>query len=114
MLAGPGTDSGTFDYFTGEINGEEGASRADYTASEDDNVTVQAVEGAKGGLGYFGYSYYEQNQDKLNAVEIDSGSRLRRSERRDRAGRHLHAALAAALHLREERVARAARGRRRS
>ncbi len=74
VLAGPGTDSGTFDYFTGEINGEEGASRADYTASEDDNVTVNAVEGAKGGLGYFGFSYYEENQDKLNAVEIDSGS----------------------------------------
>ena len=74
VLAGPGTDSGTFDYFTGEINGEEGASRADYTASEDDNVTVQAVEGAKGGIGYLGYSYYEQNQDKLTAVEIDSGS----------------------------------------
>lgn len=74
VLAGPGTDSGTFDYFTDVINGEEGASRADYTASEDDNVTVQAVEGAEGGIGYFGYSYYEQNQDKLNAVEINSGS----------------------------------------
>jgi phosphate transport system substrate-binding protein len=74
VLAGPGTDSGTFDYFTGVINGEEGASRADYTASEDDNVIVQAVGGDKGGMGYFGYSYYEQNQDTLNAVQIDSGS----------------------------------------
>jgi phosphate transport system substrate-binding protein len=73
-LSGPGTDSGTFDYFTGEINGEEGASRADYNASEDDNVIVTAVEGAPGALGYFGYTYYEQNQDKLNAAEIDGGS----------------------------------------
>jgi phosphate transport system substrate-binding protein len=74
VLAGPGTDSGTFDYFTDAINGEEGASRADYTASEDDNVTIQAVEGDKGGLGYLGYSYYEQNAEQLNAVEIDSGT----------------------------------------
>jgi phosphate transport system substrate-binding protein len=72
-LAGPGTDSGTFDYFTGEINGEEGASRSDYTASEDDNVIVQAVEGQKGGLGYFGYTYFEENQDKLKALEVDGG-----------------------------------------
>jgi phosphate transport system substrate-binding protein len=73
-LAGPGTDSGTFDYFTDEINGEEGASRSDYTASEDDNVIVQAVEGDKGGLGYFGFTYYEENQDRLKALEVDSGS----------------------------------------
>ena len=53
-LAGPGTDSGTFDYFTDVINGEEGASRADYNASEDDNVIVQAVAGEKGALGYLG------------------------------------------------------------
>jgi len=72
-LAGPGTDSGTFDYFTDEINGEEGASRADYTPSEDDNVIVQAVAGDPGGLGYFGYTYYEQNQDTLKALEIDGG-----------------------------------------
>jgi phosphate transport system substrate-binding protein len=72
-LAGPGTDSGTFDYFTDEINGEEGASRADYTASEDDNVIVQAVAGDKGGLGYFGYTYYEENQETLKAVEVDGG-----------------------------------------
>jgi phosphate transport system substrate-binding protein len=72
-LFGPGTDSGTFDYFTGEINGEEGASRSDYSASEDDNTIVTGVSGEKGGLGYFGFSYYEENQDKLKAVEIDSG-----------------------------------------
>ena len=73
-LAGPGTDSGTFDYFTDEINGEEGASRKDYSASENDNDIVAAVSGAKGGLGYFGFTYYEENQDKLTAVEIDSGN----------------------------------------
>jgi len=73
-LFGPGTDSGTFDYFTDEINGEEGASRTDYSPSEDDNVLVQGVSGSKGGLGYFGFSYYEENQDKLKAVKIDSGA----------------------------------------
>ncbi|HEY9645290.1 MAG TPA: PstS family phosphate ABC transporter substrate-binding protein [Chroococcidiopsis sp.] len=72
-LYGPGTDSGTFDYFTDEINGEEGASRGDYTASEDDNVLVQGVEGDVNALGYFGYAYYAENQDKLKAVEIDGG-----------------------------------------
>ncbi|GGO61940.1 PstS family phosphate ABC transporter substrate-binding protein [Nonomuraea cavernae] len=72
-LFGPGTDSGTFDYFTDEINGEEGASRKDYSPSEDDNITVQGVTGSKGGLGYFGFTYFEENADKLKAVEIDSG-----------------------------------------
>ena len=72
-LSGPGTDSGTFDYFTDEINGEEGASRADYNASEDDNVIVQAVAGEKGALGYLGYTYFEENMDTLKAVEVDSG-----------------------------------------
>lgn len=73
-LFGPGTDSGTFDYFTGEINGEEGASRTDFTPSEDDNVIVQGVSGSKGGLGYFGFTYFEENADNLKAVAIDSGS----------------------------------------
>jgi phosphate transport system substrate-binding protein len=72
-LFGPGTDSGTFDYFTDEINGEEGASRSDYSASEDDNNTVTGVSGEKGGLGYFGFSYFEENQDTLTALEIDGG-----------------------------------------
>jgi phosphate transport system substrate-binding protein len=72
-LFGPGTDSGTFDYFTDEINGEEGASRSDYSASEDDNTIVTGVSGEKGGLGYFGFSYFEENQDKLKALEIDGG-----------------------------------------
>jgi phosphate transport system substrate-binding protein len=69
-LYGPGTDSGTFDFFTEQINGEEGVSREDYQPSEDDNVTVQGVTGSDGGLGYFGFSYYEQNQDKLNLVKV--------------------------------------------
>ncbi|HEX2258954.1 MAG TPA: substrate-binding domain-containing protein, partial [Actinomycetota bacterium] len=72
-LFGPGTDSGTFDYFTDVINGEEGASRTDYTPSEDDNVLVQGVEGDEGALAYFGYAYYKENTDKLNLVGVDSG-----------------------------------------
>ena len=69
-LFGPGTDSGTFDYFTEVINGKSRASRSDYQASEDDNVLVQGVAGERGGLGYFGFSYYEENQDRLRAVQI--------------------------------------------
>ena len=72
-LYGPGTDSGTFDFFTDEINGEEGVSRKEYQPSEDDNILVQGVTGDEGGLGYFGFSYYEQNADKLNLVEVDGG-----------------------------------------
>ncbi|MEU4885678.1 MULTISPECIES: PstS family phosphate ABC transporter substrate-binding protein [Streptomyces] len=72
-LFGAGTDSGTFDYFTDAINGEEGASRTDYNPSEDDNVTVRGVSGSKGGIGYFGLSYFEENKDKLKAVKIDGG-----------------------------------------
>ena len=72
-LYGPGTDSGTFDHFTDEINGEEGASRPDYTASEDDNVLVKGIAGDKGSLGYFGYAYYIENTDKLKLVAIDGG-----------------------------------------
>jgi phosphate transport system substrate-binding protein len=72
-LFGPGTDSGTFDFFTDVINGEEGASREDYEASEDDNQLVTGVAGTDGGLGYFGLSYYEANADKLNEVQVDGG-----------------------------------------
>jgi phosphate transport system substrate-binding protein len=72
-LYGAGTDSGTFDFFTDEINGEEGVSREDYEASEDDNQLVTGVSGDSGGLGYFGFSYYEGAADKLNLVGIDSG-----------------------------------------
>jgi phosphate transport system substrate-binding protein len=69
-LFGPDTDSGTFDFFTDTINGEEGVSREDYQPSADDNVLVQGVSGSDGGLGYFGFSYYEQNQDKLGLVKV--------------------------------------------
>ncbi|MEL7144370.1 MAG: PstS family phosphate ABC transporter substrate-binding protein [Cyanobacteria bacterium J06573_11] len=71
-LYGPGTDSGTFDYFTDEVNGEEGASRGDYTSSEDDNVVVTGVESSNGGMGYFGYAYYEENKDNLKSLEIEN------------------------------------------
>ena len=73
-LYGPDTDSGTFDYFTEEIMGEAQLSRADYTASADDNVLVQGIAGGKYSLGYFGYSYYQENMDKLNLVAVDSGN----------------------------------------
>ena len=72
-LYGPDTDSGTFDYFTEEVMGEAQLSRADYTASADDNVLVQGIAGGKYSLGYFGYSYYQENQDKLKLVAVDSG-----------------------------------------
>ncbi len=72
-LFGAGTDSGTFDFFTDEINGEEGRTRKDYQPSEDDNVLVQGVSGDEGALGYFGFSYYEQNMDKLGLVGVDAG-----------------------------------------
>ncbi|MEM9219470.1 MAG: PstS family phosphate ABC transporter substrate-binding protein [Cyanobacteria bacterium P01_F01_bin.150] len=71
-LYGPGADSGTFDYFTDEVNGDEGVSRGDYQASEDDNLIVNGVQGEKGGLGYFGYAYFEENSDALKAVEIQN------------------------------------------
>jgi len=69
-LYGPGTDSGTFDYFTAAINGKEKSSRGDYTASEDDNILVQGVAGDENALGYFGLAYYEENKDKLKSVAI--------------------------------------------
>ncbi len=70
-LYGPGTDSGTFDFFTDEINGEEGASRADYTASENDELLVRGVSGDRFAMGYFGLAYYIENQDTLRALSID-------------------------------------------
>ncbi|MGW9498849.1 PstS family phosphate ABC transporter substrate-binding protein [Streptomyces prasinus] len=72
-LFGPGTESGTFDYFTEAVNGEEGASRADYKVSEDDDLIVRGVAGSAGGMGYFGHSYYEENKDELKALAIDGG-----------------------------------------
>lgn len=73
-LYAPGVDSGTFDYFTDTVNGESGASRGDFTASEDDNVLVTGVAGSRNGIGYFGYSYYGENRERLKAVAVDGGS----------------------------------------
>ncbi len=73
-LYGPDTDSGTFDYFTAEINDEEDASRSDYTASSDDNVLVQGVSGDQGALGYFGFAYYTENAGILKVIAIDDGA----------------------------------------
>jgi phosphate transport system substrate-binding protein len=73
VLFGAGTDSGTFDYFTDAINDEEGAIRTDYSPSEDDNITVQGVSGATGGMGFFGLSYVEENSDLIKAIEVDGG-----------------------------------------
>lgn len=72
-LYGPGTDSGTYDYFVEALLGEDG-SRGDYTASEDDNVIVQGVEADKGGLGFFGFAYYEENADQLGIVQIENAA----------------------------------------
>ncbi|HUP50977.1 MAG TPA: PstS family phosphate ABC transporter substrate-binding protein [Longimicrobiales bacterium] len=73
-LYGPGTDSGTFDYFTEVITGEVGASRPDFQASEDDNILVQGVSGDRFALGYFGYAYYAESADRLKLVAVDGGS----------------------------------------
>lgn len=72
-LYGPGADSGTFEYFTEAIVGKAKSSRGDYTASEDDNVLVQGVSRDKGGVGYFGYAYYIENEKKLKAAAIWNG-----------------------------------------
>ncbi len=74
VLYGPGTDSGTFDYFTSAINGEEGVSTTEYFPSEDDNQLVLGVAGDVNALGYFGLAYYENNADKLNLLAIDGGN----------------------------------------
>lgn len=73
-LYGPGTDSGTFDYFTEAVNGQSGVSRPDYTASEDDNILVQGISGDESSLGFFGYAYYMANKDRLKLVPIDGGA----------------------------------------
>ena len=72
-LFGPDTESGTFDFFSEVINGEEGASRADFTASADDNVLVLGVAGERYSLGYFGFAFFVENQDKLKAIPVDPG-----------------------------------------
>ncbi len=89
-LFGPGSDSGTFDYFTEAVNGKAKSSRGDYTGSEDDNVLVQGVASNKGAIGYFGYAYYEPNAGKLKAVPIvgKSGNAVGPVARK-RRGRHV-------------------------
>ncbi len=72
-LFGPGIDSGTYDYFTKAIVGEEHSSRGDFTSSEDDNVLVTGVAGDKGGLGFFGLAYYMENRDKLKLLGVYDG-----------------------------------------
>jgi phosphate transport system substrate-binding protein len=73
-LFGPGTDSGTFAYFTEVVNGGEGKQRTDYNnVGEDDNQTVTGVAGAPGGMGYFGFSFLQENVDTITGLEIDSG-----------------------------------------
>jgi phosphate transport system substrate-binding protein len=73
-LYGAGTNSGTFDYFTEAIMGTVGSIRDDFSASEDDNVLVQGVEGDKNALGFFGYAYYAENPTRLKAVSVDGGA----------------------------------------
>jgi phosphate transport system substrate-binding protein len=70
-LFGAGTDSGTFDYFTDAINGEEGAIRTDYSPSEDDNITIQGVAGDEGAIGFLGLSYVEENEGVIVAASVD-------------------------------------------
>ena len=70
-LFGPGVDSGTFDFFTETVVGEGGASRGDFTASEDDNFLVVGVAGEETSLGYFGFAYFSENADKLKIVPVD-------------------------------------------
>tara|TARA_B100001758_G_scaffold241109_1_gene247529 strand:+ start:980 stop:1888 length:909 start_codon:yes stop_codon:yes gene_type:complete len=72
-LYGPGTDSGTFDYFKEAIIGKKNNIRSDFTKSEDDNVLVTGIAGSKYALGFFGYAYYAENKDKLKVVKIDGG-----------------------------------------
>jgi phosphate transport system substrate-binding protein len=73
-LFGPGTDSGTFEFFTEKINGRARQSRSDYSASENDNVLVQGVSGERGAMGYFGLSYYLANKSRLKVLQVNGGS----------------------------------------
>ena len=75
VLYGPGTDSGTFDFFTEEINGEAGNIRTDYNnIGEDDNQAVQGVAGALGAMAFIPYSFYQEYSDQVKGLQIDSGS----------------------------------------
>lgn len=106
-LYGPGTDSGTFDSFTESIVGEAGASRADYTASEDDNVLVTGVQEDRYALGYFGYAYYAENKDKLKLLGIDDGQgAVTPSEQTVRNGTYSPLSRALYLYVREDSLTR--------
>ena len=111
-LFGPGTDSGTFEYFTEAINGRARASRSDYSASEDDNVLVQGVSGTKGGMGYFGFSYFEENQSRLKALQVanpKTGQCVAPSVATAQNGT-LQASRPTAVHLRQGQLVQAAGG----
>ena len=111
-LFGPGTDSGTYDYMAADVIGDESeTTRDDYEASEDDNVLVQGVAGTEGATGYFGYTYYEENAGLAEGAGHRRRQRLRPALRRDRAGRRVHPAGAAAVHLRQQRQVQRQRGR---
>ena len=99
-LFGPGTDSGTFDYFTESINGEEGATRKDYNnVGEDDNATVTGVEGSPGGMGYFGFSFYQENEGKPEGARSRQRQRLRRAVGRNRSRTARYAPLSRPLFM---------------
>src|SRR5690606_11503242 len=74
VLYGPGTDSGTFEYFTEAVNGEAGATRTDFFPSEDDNVLVQGVQSDRYAMGYFGFAYYAENSSRVKALQVDGGN----------------------------------------
>ena len=74
VLYGPGTDSGTFDYFTEAVMGRSGSSRPDYQASENDNILVMGINGDRYSLGYFGYNYYVENRERVKLVGVDGGT----------------------------------------
>lgn len=108
-LYGPGTDSGTFDYFTEAIMGKTGDSRGDYTASEDDNVLVQGIAGDKNALGYFGFAYYEENADKLKLVPVlnpRTGKAVLPSEQTIRSGEYYPLSRPLFIYVRKESASR--------
>ncbi len=106
-LYGPGVDSGTYDYFTAAVVGREGASRGDYTASEDDNVLVQGVAGDPGALGFFGLAYYEENRGRLRAVPVRNpatGECVEPSVENARSGRYAPLSRPLFLYVNPERL----------
>ncbi len=110
-LFGPGTDSGTYDYMAADVIGDESeTTRDDYEASEDDNVLVQGVAGTEGATGYFGYTYYEENQDSLKALGVDGGNGCVAPSAETAQDGELHAAGSSAVHLRRQQELHRERG----